>query len=110
MHSAKDEFAAGQCNKFIYVCGAFVESINDFAQVEKFDPSVHQWSMIDSCENPQRQHLVCALQRKIYVVGGQKERNRLKEIKCFDPSICSWNVAAILDKEYIRDHFALFAV
>ena len=92
MHTPRYDFAAVNCQGFLYAIGGY--SISKVEKsVEKYDPGNNQWTYVSSMKFARHDHAACVLQDKIYVIGGKKSGNDIvKVIECYDPELDEWSI------------------
>ena len=88
-------FAAVTCDNAIYAiggqCGPDVETRTN--TVEKFNPDQKQWVYVSRMNVERCGHAACAINGKIYVVGGLDKNNQsVHTIECYTPLLNAWNI------------------
>ena len=92
MQEERCDFAAVSCGNSIYAIGG--RSNNASKTVEKYDPKSNNYAYVEEMEFEKREHAVCVLDGKIYVVGGRDgDMKVVTAIECYDPDDNSWSVA-----------------
>ena len=75
--------------------------------VEKYDPTVNQWSYVSDMSVRRSELAACVMNEKIYTVGRiNASGNFVKTIECYDPLKDSWSVVGETSHE-LKGHSVL---
>ena len=63
--------------------------------VEKYDVVKNRWTFVNNMKTARRSHAACALNGKIFVVGGlDASKAQVNTVECYNPQTDSWSVVA----------------
>ena len=114
MNTPRNEFAAVSCNNIIYAIGGTSNGFNALKSVERFISKwsafgEDKWTYVSEMNIGRRGHSACVMQGKIFVAGGSDDKNKpVREIECYDPSICRWLIVGEVD--YVCEGHSIVAI
>eukprot|EP00808_Paulinella_micropora_P022402 g74684.t1 len=99
-------------NGYLYMIGgnngqerlASVERFDPLASVERFDPFRHVWELCAPLKIQREYFSAVVLNGRIYVMGGNNDRESLQSVERYDATRDRWELVAQMNQR--RSHFS----